>query len=178
MCFKGSSCPSSPTMIIEFLPPILERFCQFFVQIAHMGLVFPRWGHFAQNTTSKPSSLLSRHKVDTNPSWEYVQTQDTPTPPQNTPFPGMNLKVGKMNYSLAKLDPNWAKCLKSRQFCFRSGQNNFFIPHWATTDICCWSSAAIGNCWSPQNSFWAAVTGLVWATCKRVVIFPLGSFDG
>ena len=58
--------------MIEFFFPILVHFCPLFVQIAQME------SHFAQNTTSNPCSLLSRH----TPFLGYVRAQNTtkPTP--------------------------------------------------------------------------------------------------
>ena len=76
----------------------------------------------AQNTTTNPCSLLSRHKPL---SGGYIRTQNTakPTPKQHpqraptqyTPFPGLNLKVGEKKYLLGKMDSNLENCLKSSQ---------------------------------------------------------------
>ena len=77
---------------------------------------------FAQNTTLKSYSLLSRH---THLSGICTYTKHSQSPPKNTPFPVLNLKMGKMNYCLGNSDPNWAKYLKSGQNFSRSGQKGY-----------------------------------------------------
>ena len=76
--------------------------------------------HFAQNSTTNPCSLLSRHK----PLLGICTNTKHPNPTQTPPFPCLNLKVGKINYCLGKMDLNWAKCLKNGQNFSWSGQNN------------------------------------------------------
>ena len=40
--------------MIEFPPPILEHFCPFFVQIAQMDLILPRWGNILPKIPPQP----------------------------------------------------------------------------------------------------------------------------
>ena len=72
--------------MIEFIFPILEHFCPFFVQTAQMGSDgshFAQMGsHFAQNST--PTPVL--YSAVTNPFLGYVRTQHTPQPYPTTPL--------------------------------------------------------------------------------------------
>ena len=87
--------------------------------VAQMG------SHFAQNTTTKPCSLLSIHK----PLFGIcTYTKHPPTLPQNTPFPDLILKVGKM-HSLGKMDPIWAKL-------FKKWAKKFIHPNNRQIDLC------------------------------------------
>ena len=131
--------------MIEFLSPFLEHFCHLFLQIAQMGLILPRWG-LVLPRSPPPTPVL--YPAITHPSWGYLRTQITPSPPQNTPFPGLTLKVGKMNHRLGNLDPNWAKCLKSGQNVSRPGQKKFIH---SVTDLNKFESAYFGE----EFSTWA-----------------------
>ena len=106
-----------------------QYFCPLFIQIAQMGLIFPRWGLILPRI---PPSTPVLYSAITHPSLGYVWTQNTNKPTHNSPFPGLNLKVGKMNYRLGNLDQNRSKCLKSWQNFSRSGQKEFFHSPAAT----------------------------------------------
>ena len=101
-------CPNSRALL-----PIFRTNCPDGSHFAQME------SHFAQNTTTNPCSLPSRHK-----SFSGICTYTKhPQPHPKTPLflQVRNLKVGKMNYHLGKMDPNRAKCLKSGQNFSRSG---------------------------------------------------------
>ena len=101
---------------IEFFFPNSRALCLLFLQIAQMGLILPRRGHFAQKTTSNPCSLLSSH---TPLSGIRTYTKHSNPTPKHL-FPGLILKVGK-------LTTVWAKRLKSGQNISRSGQKNLLV---------------------------------------------------
>ena len=106
MCFKGSSCPLSPTKIIEFFPPTSRAICPFFVQIAQMSLVFPRWGLILPRIPL-PTSVL--YSAVTNPFWEYVRTQDTPNPTPKHSLSWHELESGQNELQSGQTGPQLGK---------------------------------------------------------------------
>ena len=91
----------------------LEHFCPTFRTNCPDGSLFCQMGsHYAQNTTTNPSSLLSRHK----PLLGYVCTQDTPNPTPKHHFSWPELESGQNQLSseqnrpqLGKMFEKWAK---------------------------------------------------------------------
>ena len=96
---------------LTFPPQILEHVCPFFIQIAQMGLILPRWGLICPD--NHPHPLFFTQQSHT-PFWDmYIQ---------NTPFLCLNMKVGQMNYCLGKMRPILAIPTKSEQNFSRSWQ--------------------------------------------------------
>ena len=98
---------------LNFFCPILGHFCPLFIQIAQMGLILPRWGLILPRIPP-PTPVL--YSAVTKSFQGYVQTRNSPNPPQKQPFSwpdfesGHNeLLSGQNGPHLGKRFEKWAK---------------------------------------------------------------------
>ena len=100
--------------MIEFFPPNSRALLPTLPTNYPDGSHFAKKGsHFAQNTTTNPCSLLSRHTL--LPGQGYVGEQNTPQPTPKQPFSwpelesGQNeLQSGQFGPQLGKMFEKWA----------------------------------------------------------------------
>ena len=108
--------------MIEFFSPNLEHFSSlptFHTNCPHVSHFAQMGSHFAQNTTTNPCSLLSRHKPLSGICTYTKHPQNTPKHPfswpelesgQNELLSGQTgPQLGKMFEKCAKLFEKWAK---------------------------------------------------------------------
>ena len=138
-----------------------------------------RVAHLAQNTTSIPCSLLSRHTpLSAAKAFADIHVHKTSPPStqiwaQNTLFPVLNFKVGKMNYCLGSLDPNWAIYLQNGQKNSKIYSCNFLLDFkWANRLEWGQTTCDSGRC----NDSYAAAVQLSNKLCDfaEALVLPIG----
>ena len=80
------------THIIQFFPPIHERCCPLFKQIAQMGLILPRWGLILPRI---PPPTFVLYSAVTRPFKGYVHTLKTLNPTTKPPLSWPELESGQ-----------------------------------------------------------------------------------
>ena len=93
--------------MIEFFFPILEHFCPFFIQIAQMGLISPRWGLILPRIPP-PTSVLTLQSQ--TPFTQNNPNRAKPTPKH--PFSWPEHENGQNELPSRQPGSNWANVWK------------------------------------------------------------------